>query len=277
MKRTLPSLTRVAVAGLSLAAVLAACSKAPDAADAAPVPTGRVEAGRLAAIDQEPGQWLTSGRDAGKTFYSPLDQINAETVSRLGFAWQFETGTNRGMQATPIVVDGVMYTSGVAGRVYALDAATGEALWRFEPQVDFKNVRSACCDIVNRGVSVWKGRVYVATFDGILHSLDARDGKVLWQVDTLTDKTRGYSVTGAPQIAGRNVVIGNGGAEYDSRGYVTAYDLETGKQAWRFYIVPRDPKLGPEGAASDGIMARALETWHGTDWDRGGGGNAWDA
>ena len=100
---------------------------------------------------------------------------------------------------------------------------------------------------------------------------------MLWQVDTLVDRTRAYSVTGAPQIAGKNVVIGNGGAEFDSRGYVTAYDLETGKQAWRFYTVPRDPKLGPEGAASDGIMAKALETWHGTDWDRGGGGNAWDA
>ena len=127
--------------------------------------------------------------------------------------------------------------------------ATGKVLWRFEPQIDFKNARSACCDIVNRGVSVWKGKVYVATFDGILYALDARDGKVLWQADTIADRSRAYSVTGAPQVAGKVVVIGNGGAEYDSRGYVTAYDLETGKQAWRFYTVPRDPKLGPEGAA----------------------------
>ena len=159
MKRTLPSLTRVAVAGLSLAAVLAACSKVPDAADAAPVPTGRVEAGRLAAIDQEPGQWLTSGRDAGKTFYSPLDQINAETVSRLGFAWQFETGTNRGMQATPIVVDGVMYTSGVAGRVYALDAASGKVItgpevitrgWVYAPEAE--DLIDGCVEAVRDAV-----------------------------------------------------------------------------------------------------------------------------
>jgi quinohemoprotein ethanol dehydrogenase len=278
MKRPAVPVVRAVLTGVMLAAGLAACGKAPEtAADAAPVPTGKVDAQRVAAVDKEPGQWLTSGRDAGKTFYSPLDQINAETVSRLGFAWEFEAGTNRGMQATPIVVDGVMYTSGVAGRVYALDAANGKVLWRFEPQIDFKNARSACCDIVNRGVSVWNGKVYVATFDGILYSLDARDGKVLWQADTITDRNRAYSITGAPQIAGKVVVIGNGGAEYDSRGYVSAYDLETGKQAWRFYTVPRDPKLGPEGAASDGIMAKATATWHGTDWDRGGGGNAWDA
>jgi len=278
MKRPAVPVVRAVLMGVMLAVGLAACSKAPEtAADAAPVPTGKVDAQRVAAVDKEPGQWLTSGRDAGKTYYSPLDQINAETVSRLGFAWEFEAGTNRGMQATPIVVDGVMYTSGVAGRVYALDAASGKVLWRFEPQIDFKNARSACCDIVNRGVSVWNGKVYVATFDGILYSLDARDGKVQWQADTITDRNRAYSITGAPQIAGKVVVIGNGGAEYDSRGYVTAYDLETGKQAWRFYTVPRDPKLGPEGAASDGIMAKATATWHGTDWDRGGGGNAWDA
>jgi len=276
MKRPATYIVRVAT-GLVLAAGLVACGKSPESAATSPAPTGKVDAQRLAAVDSEPGQWLTTGRDAGKTFYSPLDQINAETVSRLGFAWQVETGTNRGMQATPIVVDGVMYTSGVAGRVYALDAATGKSLWQFEPQVDFKNARSACCDIVNRGVAVWNGKVYVATFDGILYSLDARDGKVLWKADTIADRGRAYSVTGAPQVAGKVVVIGNGGAEYDSRGYVTAYDLETGKQAWRFYTVPRDPKLGPEGAASDGIMAKALETWHGTDWDRGGGGNAWDA
>lgn len=118
-----------------------------------------MDAQRLAAVDSEPGQWLTSGRDAGKTFYSPLDQINAETVSRLGFAWQVETGTNRGMQATPVAVDGVMYTSGVAGRVYALDAATGKSLWRFEPQVDFKRAQrllrhrqSRCVGVERQGV-----------------------------------------------------------------------------------------------------------------------------
>ena len=169
MKRPASSFVHAFGLAALLGAGLTACSKSPQgAASAVPAATGKVDAQRLASVDTEPGQWLTSGRDAGKTFYSPLDQINTDTVSRLGFAWQFETGTNRGMQATPVVVDGVMYTSGVAGRVYALDAATGAALWRFEPQIDFKNVRGACCDIVNRGVAVWNGKVYVATFDGIL-------------------------------------------------------------------------------------------------------------
>ena len=196
---------------------------------------------RLAAADSEPGSWLASGRDGGRTHYSPLQKIDRSTVDRLGFAWEYQTGTNRGMQATPIVVDGVMYTSGVAGRAYALDAATGRLLWQFEPPLKLKNARGSCCDIVNRGVAVWNGRVYVASFEGSLYALDARDGKVLWETDTLFDRSRAYSITGAPQVAGKVVVIGNGGAEFDSRGYVSAYDLETGKLAWRFFTVPGRP------------------------------------
>ncbi|MEJ0006723.1 MAG: PQQ-binding-like beta-propeller repeat protein [Steroidobacteraceae bacterium] len=148
---------------------------------------------------------------------------------RLGLAWEFQPGTNRGMEATPIVVDGVMYTSGVAGRVYALDAATGHLLWKFEPPLKLKNARGSCCDIVNRGVAVWQGKVYVGSFEGILYALDAQDGRVLWQTDTFVDHSRAYSITGAPQVAGSVVVIGNGGAEFDSRGYVSAFDLQTGK------------------------------------------------
>ncbi|MEY2854076.1 MAG: hypothetical protein RL030_1208, partial [Pseudomonadota bacterium] len=228
---------------LLLAGVLVsigACSRTEKAESvtAKPTPTGRLDRERLLAVAGEPGAWLTGGRDFGKTHYSPLELINPENVSRLGFAWQLETGTTRGMEATPIVIDGVMYVSGVAGRVYALDAATGAVLWQFEPQVNGKVNRGACCDMVNRGVAVWQGKLYVAAFDGMLYALDATDGKLLWQADSIDDKQRGYSVTGAPQVAGKVVVIGNGGAEFDARGYVTAYDLETGKQAWRFYTVP---------------------------------------
>src|SRR5690606_15728869 len=113
---------------------------------------------------------------------------------------EYRTGTNRGMQATPVVVDGVMYTSGVAGRVYALDAASGRLLWQFTPSLKLRNARGSCCDIVNRGVAVWKGKVYVGSFEGILYALDARDGSVLWQVDTIADHSLAYSVTGAPQV-----------------------------------------------------------------------------
>ncbi|MBK7116430.1 MAG: PQQ-binding-like beta-propeller repeat protein [Proteobacteria bacterium] len=217
--------TRQQVAGtvwaLVVAGGLAACTKAPDKAAAAPAAS--IDRTRLLAVDNDPGAWLTTGRDFGKTHYSPLDSINEQTVSRLGFAWQLETGTNRGMEATPIVIDGVMYTSGVAGRVYALDAASGKVLWQFEPQINGKALRGSCCDMVNRGVAVWQGKVYVAAIDGVLYALDAASGKELWRADTVDDKQRGYSVTGAPEIAGKVVVIGNGGSEFDARGYVTAY------------------------------------------------------
>lgn len=253
--------------------VLAALLSALPATIVAAAAPARVDAARLAAVDSEPGQWLTSGRDAGKTHYSPLAQINEGNVGRLGFAWQFEAGTNRGMEATPVVVDGVLYASGVAGRVYALDAATGALRWRFEPQLDLRNARDACCDLVNRGVAVWRGRVYVGTFDGHLVALDARDGRVLWKVDTIEDRRLAYSVTGAPQVAGRVVVIGNGGAEFESRGYVSGYDLETGRLAWRFHTVPGDLSRPQANAA----LERAAATWRGADLSLGGGGNAWDA
>jgi quinohemoprotein ethanol dehydrogenase len=250
------------------AAGLAGCQR-----QQAAVPEGKVDAARLAAVAAEPGQWLTTGRDAGKTHYSPLDAINRDNVARVGFAWEYRTGTNRGMQATPIVVDGVMYTSGVAGRAYALDAATGALIWQFEPELNLRNARASCCDLVNRGVAVWNGKVYVAAFEGILYALDARKGSIVWQVDTIVEHTRAYSITGAPQVAGKVVVIGNGGAEYDSRGYVSAYDLETGELKWRFYTVPGDPSKPVEHPA----LEMAAKTWDPKrDFRFGGGGNAWD-
>jgi len=276
-----PGAARLCAAGvLALSLILAACGKQPQApaAAATPPPAGQIDQARLLAVDKEPGSWLTTGRDFGKTHYSPLTDINRDNVGELGFAWEYRTGTVRGMQATPIVVDGVMYTSGVQGRAYALEPATGRLLWQFEPQVDGKVNRSACCDQVNRGVAVWQGKVYVAAFDGQLYALDARDGKPLWQVDTIVDHQRGYSVTGAPQVAGQVVVIGNGGSEFDARGYVSAYDLNTGKMAWRFFTVPGDQaqlpaNLGPANKA----MEIAGKTWKGQDWKHGGGGTVWDS
>jgi len=271
---------RPAGAGLSLAAgllLLAACgtkTSAPAPVPTPAAPSAAVDLVRLSGIEKEPGAWLTTGRDAGNTHYSPLDQINRQSAARLGFAWELKTGTNRGMEATPIVIDGVMYTSGVAGRVYALDAATGQLLWQFEPPLKLKNARGSCCDVVNRGVAVWQGKVYVGSFEGILYALDAKDGTVRWQADTFIDHSRAYSITGAPQIAGKVVAIGNGGAEFDSRGYVSAYDLQTGRLVWRFYTVPGDPSKPVENEA----LQMAAKTWdpH-RDFTRGGGGNAWDA
>lgn len=235
---------------------------------------GQIDRERLLHVDSEPGSWLTTGRDFGKTHYSPLDNINRGTVRRLGFAWEYRTGTKRGLEATPIVVDGRLYTTGTFGKVYVLDAATGREIWKFDPQVDGQALRKACCDAVNRGVAVWDGKVFVAALDGRLFALDAEDGNVIWVADTFIDKERGYAITGAPEIAGNVVVIGQGGAELDARGYISAYNIDNGEFAWRFFVVPGDPKLGFEHPE----LEMAARTWDpNSRWDMGLGGTPWDA
>jgi quinohemoprotein ethanol dehydrogenase len=235
-----------------------------------------VDAARLAAADNEPENWFTGGRDQSGSYFSPLKIIDAHSVERLGFAWQYDLGTRRGQEATPIVVDGIMYSSGSWGYVYALDAATGRELWRYDPQADYQAARNPCCDLVNRGVAVWRGRVYVAAVDGRLHALDARSGARLWDVDTIADHSLPYSSTGAPQIAGQVVIIGNSGSDMGRggvRGYISAYDLDSGALKWRFYTVPPargQPYENPELALAD------------KSWDPArapqfkGGGTAWD-
>ncbi|WP_336517753.1 PQQ-dependent dehydrogenase, methanol/ethanol family [Pollutibacter soli] len=178
------------------------------------------------------------------------------------------------MESTPIVVDGVMYTSGAWGFVYALDAKTGKEIWRYDPNVDASYGRRACCDVVNRGVAVWKGKVYVGTLDGYMVCLNAADGKELWRKDSFTDRTKAYTITSAPQVAGNIVMIGNSGGEYGVRGYITAYDLNSGEQKWRFFIVPGDPKFPYEHEE----MKMAAKTWDpNSDWNTGGGGTVWGA
>lgn len=219
--------------------------------------------------------WPTPGGDAGKSHHSALTGINRDNVRNLGLAWAADLGTQRVLEATPVVRDGVLYTSGVAGRTYAYDGATGRLLWRFEPTVDMQVNRSVCCDMANRGVAVTRNRVFVATLDGWLYSLDRRTGRVVWKADSIVDRGRGYSSTGAPEVAGDVVVIGNAGAEYDTRGYVSAYDVRTGTLKWRFWVVPRDPALGPQDHPD---LERAVPTWDPKSrWDIGGGGTPWDA
>lgn len=219
--------------------------------------------------------WPFTGGDVGGSHFSRLTDIDAGNIARLGLAWSHDLGTNRVQEATPVVVDGVMYTSGNLGRVYALDAATGASLWTFEPEVDMQANRSACCDQANRGVAVVDGKVMVGALDGMLYVLDAKSGAILWKVDTVTDHTRGYTSTGAPEVAGDLVIIGNAGAEYDTRGYVTAYRIADGKQAWRFFTVPHDPAAGPQ---ENPALDAALKSWDkDSRWDIGGGGTVWDA
>ena len=220
-------------------------------------------------------EWTNPGGDAGKSHHSALGDITADNISRLGLAWHAELGTNRVLEATPVVVGTAMYTSGVAGRAYAFDAASGKELWRFEPEVDMQVNRTVCCDMANRGVAVANGKVFVSALDAWLYALDAKTGAVVWKVRAVDGSGRGINSTGAPEVAGDVVVIGNGGAEYDVRGFVSAFDIATGKLKWRFHTVPRDPKLGPQDHPD---LEAAVKTWDpDSRWDIGGGGTPWDA
>jgi len=216
--------------------------------------------------------WALHGNDYREQRFSQLDQINRNNVENLGLAWSFDMYTRRGVEATPLVVDGVMYVTGSWSMVYALDARNGELKWFFDPQVDRSFLAKGCCDAVNRGVAYADGKVIVATYDGRLLALSAADGSLLWEVQT-TDPEQSYTITGAPRVAGDKVVIGNGGAELGVRGYVSAYDLSSGAMVWRFYTVPGNPEDGFESPA----MERAAKTWTGEWWKWGGGGTVWDA
>lgn len=253
--------------------MLAGCSEQNNPSPASETPlSGDVTRTRVVE-DADPGNWYTTGRTFEESHYSPLTQINKETVQQVGFAWEYDTKTTRGLEATPVVIDGIMFTSGTWGRVYALDAGTGKALWTFNPEVDGQVAGDACCDVVNRGVAVWKGRVYVAALDGRLIALDAATGEKAWEVDTITEHQRRYTVTGAPRVAGNVVVIGNSGAEFDARGYISAYDVDSGELVWRFYTVPGSPDKPREHPE----LEMAAETWDpDSRWDVGGGGTVWD-
>jgi PQQ-dependent dehydrogenase (methanol/ethanol family) len=236
-----------------------------------------IDGDRIIHADATPGDWLSHGRTYSEQRYSPLKDINGDTVKKLGVAWEFRTNTVRGLEATPIVSDGIMFVTGSWSKVWALDAKTGRQLWFYDPEVPGKWARYACCDVVNRGVAVWKGAVYVGTLDGRLVKLDAKTGKPVWDINTI-DRSRPYTITGAPRVVKGMVLIGNGGAEYGVRGYLTAYDAQTGKQLWRFYVVPGNPAQPPENKA----MADAMKTWStgGTQnkwWEQGGGGTPWDS
>ncbi|WP_404711994.1 PQQ-dependent dehydrogenase, methanol/ethanol family [Sphingomonas sp. MMS24-J13] len=238
---------------------------------------GWVDQDRLTNASSDLDNWLGYGRTWREERYSPLEQINDKTVGKLRLAWTSDFDTIRGQEATPIVVDGVMYTSTAWSKVIAMDAATGRVLWKFDPHNEGSKAVHACCDVVNRGVAVWKGKVFVGTIDGRLIALDAATGKQVWSVLTI-DQSKPYTITGAPRVFKDKVIIGNSGAELGVRGFVTAYDTATGKLVWRFYTVPGDPAKGPDGAASDEPLAKlALPTWHGKWWELGGGGTVWDS
>ncbi|WP_293975245.1 PQQ-dependent dehydrogenase, methanol/ethanol family [Sphingomonas sp.] len=246
---------------------------------------GREDTGkRIVEAEKDPANWLTYGRTYSEQRYSPLDQINRSNVGQLKLAWYYDFDTNRGQEGTPLVVDGVIYATTNWSKVKALDAATGKLLWAYDPHVPGNVADRGCCDTVNRGAAYWNGKIYVGTFDGRLVALDAKTGKVVWSVNTIPKDAalgaqRSYTVDGAPRIAKGRVLIGNGGAEFGARGFVSAFDAETGKLDWRFFTVP-NPRNEPDHAASDSVlMNKAYKSWSPTGaWTRqGGGGTVWDS
>jgi quinohemoprotein ethanol dehydrogenase len=232
------------------------------------------------------GDWLIYGHDYGDTHYSPLKQIDTKNAGELGLAWYFQTDSDNGNEeGNPIVADGTMYVTTAWDVLYALDARTGQLKWKWDPKMGHMNfprgskgnpnrVRtgpSLCCGPGSRGVAVYDGKVYIGLLDARLVALDEKTGKVVWDIHTAPE-TSDYSITGAPRVIRGNVIIGNGGGEYNTRGYVTAYDAETGKLVWRFYTVPGEP----ENPIEDKAMKMAAKTWTGHE-PHIGGGNPWNA
>jgi quinohemoprotein ethanol dehydrogenase len=269
---------KLGLALLAGAALLAAAGCGEANKPLPPITAAEVNAAAIIAADQRPGVWLSHGRTYSEQRYSPLKQVTAENVTSLGVAWSGTLDTDRGMEATPIVVDGVMYITSAWSVAYAYDARTGQRLWEFNPRVDRSRGVFACCDVVNRGVALWEGMIYLGAIDGRLIALDAKTGEKKWETVTV-DQSQPYTITGAPRVVKGKVIIGNSGAEHGVRGYISAFDAKTGEVAWRFYMTP-NPNKQPDNVASDKFFAETGNASWGDngEWiETGGGGTAWDA
>lgn len=256
--------------------LMAACSRGPQQQDSSTWAAARVDDARLNNAASEPENWLAHGGTQYAQRYSALDQITPENIAQLKPAWYLEFDTTRGQQATPIVVDGIAYVTTAWSKVYAVNAKTGAALWQFDPKVPGSHAFRNCCDVVNRGAAVYRGKVYVGTFDGRLIAIDAATGKEVWSAVTFPPDSM-HAITGAPRVGGGLVYIGNAGGEFGGRGFVSAYHADTGELAWRFYLTPGDPNQ-PDGAASDAALAEVAQpTWFGEHNEYRGGGNVWNS
>ncbi|MDR6857720.1 PQQ-dependent dehydrogenase, methanol/ethanol family [Variovorax guangxiensis] len=266
--------TALALGALLCLAAMPAAAQGKGSPDHIKAATGRVDGAFIRANAAKTPDWPSYGLDYAETRFSKLDQINAGNVKDLGLAWSYNLESTRGVEATPLVVDGIMYVTASWSVVHAVDVRTGKKIWSFDPKVDKSKGFKGCCDVVNRGVALYQGKVFVAAYDGRLIALDAATGQPVWEKDTIADHSKSYTITGAPRVFKGKVVIGNGGAEYGVRGYITAYDAATGEQKWRWFTVPGDPSKPFEDAS----MAKAAKTWDpsGKYWEAGGGGTAWD-
>ena len=254
--------TAAIVLGLATLGVVGACGRAG---------SHDLDDATLRAADADSAEWLSYGRTYTEQRHSPLRQIDEASVPRLGLAWSVDMQTLRGLEGTPLVSDGVLFATSAWSVVYAIDARNGAVLWRYDPAVPKDHAKFVCCDVVNRGVALYRDRVYVGTIDGRLVALDRKTGAPVWSVQT-TPKDGPYAITGAPRIAGGRVVIGNAGSEYAVRGFLSAYEAGTGALAWRTYMVPGDPSKPFEQEA----LRRAAATWSGRWYEAGGGASPWD-
>jgi quinohemoprotein ethanol dehydrogenase len=242
-------------------------------------PVRQVDDAALRNAGKTGEDWITYGLDPGEKRYSPLTQINAGNVTNLGTLWSFDIpggGNNPpgggNQEATLIASNGVLYGITTWSIVYALDARTGKQLWKWDPEVNRPAVQlKICCGIVNRGVAIYEGKVIAPIIDGRLVALDAATGKPVWESRVAYPQDQ-YTLTMAPRMAKGKVIVGVSGAEYPVRGFVDAYDANTGQRAWRFYTVPGDPSKPFENDA----MRKAAATWSGDWYKMGGGGTVWD-
>ena len=269
-----------AVAG-AVTLALTACTVAGDGARSSPsglAPSrDGVDAARLANAANEPDAWLSDGRTYSAQRYSPLTQVDAGNVSQLGIAWYDDYDTYRGIEATPVYADGVLYNTLAWNITVAYDARTGERLWTFDPEVPREMGRYACCEPVARGLALWNDKVIIATLDGRVIGLDARTGKEVWSTRTFGEDYP-YTITGAPRVFNGKVVVSQSGGDLGVRGFVIALDADTGEKEWKFFLTP-NPTGQPDGEASDPIMPMIRKTWSDNGmWKQlGGGANAWDS
>ena len=237
-----------------------------------PVRSGNVNAERVAA-DTDGANWLLNGRTFDSAHFSPLKQINDRSVSGLGLAWYMDIDSAMGIVSEPIVVDGVAYVSAPQSKVYAVEAAGGKLIWKFDPKVRLDLALNGSYSArTNAGVAVWEGKVFVGTGDCRLIGIDAATGKQLWQ-SLVCDPTQ-TGITNAPHVAKGMVFMGYNGSDDGVRGSIAAYDPNTGKELWRFWTVPGDPKKPFESKALKEIAAK---TWPGGDAWKMGGGDVWTA
>ena len=215
--------------------------------------TAQVSFDRILHPDHEPQNWLTYSGSVFGQRYSPLTQISPANVKNLELQWVFQARSLEKFEATPLVVDGVLYTIEAPNNVVALDAVTGRIFWTF-PYTPAPEAR-ACCGRVNRGLAILGDTLYMGTLDAHLIALDAKTGQLLWN-SKVADAREGYSITHAPLVVKDKVIVGTAGGDIGIRGFIAAYDAQTGKEVWRFYTIPGPGEPGTtRGRAIPGSTA----------------------